>query len=153
MDNPFAQFGFEPCLYVDKKVLDDKYQSIQKKLHPDVQTDPFQVQAAQVLSSKIAKAYDQLLDPLFCLQFLLHNAGLSLTDSVQDLDLLQEILLYQEQLEEQTDLEILYTNLNEKLKNTTHDIMARYESHKNFTREAIYFSYLFKLIQRINDII
>lgn len=151
MENPFVLLNVPVALIVDKNQLDHQYQNLQKRLHPDVQTDPLQRQAAAVLAANVAKAYDQIQDPLYCLQFLLHSRNESLENIEQEKNFLMDLLQLQEQIEDERDLETLYAELNVKVKKLGDEISRLYEEHVCFKKEALMFSYLFKILNRLSS--
>lgn len=150
MENPFALLNMPIALIVNKSQLDKNYQNLQKRLHPDAQTDPLQRQAAAVLAANVSKAYDQIQDPLFCLQFLLNTRNESLDKIEQDKFFLMEILQIQEQIEAKHDLETLYKTLQKQVDCVAQNINNLYNENACFKKEALMFSYLFKILKRLS---
>ncbi|CAO4844975.1 MAG: Co-chaperone protein HscB [Holosporales bacterium] len=151
MDNPFALLNVPLALMINKSQLDTNYQNLQRRLHPDVQTDPLQRQAAEILAANVAKAYNQIQDPLFCLQFLLNSRGESLEKIEQDKTFLMEILQIQEQIEEKRDLDTLYKTLQNQVDLIAQNIEKLYRDQACFNNEALKFSYFFKILKRLSN--
>ncbi|KAK9728994.1 molecular chaperone [Basidiobolus ranarum] len=97
----------------DVNILDlkKKYLSLQQQVHPDSYTRKPQeeLQCAQVQSAWLNKAYHTLRDPLHRAQYLLELRGLQAdeSDSLDDPELLMEVLEAREELEDaQTDADV-----------------------------------------------
>jgi Fe-S protein assembly co-chaperone HscB len=158
-NNFFDLLHITPCIFVDIKKLDYAYQNLQQLFHPDQQNNALDSQAAIVLSSKIAKAYATLKNPLLCVDHLLYlkncptlnQQGNSITDS----DILEENMAFQEQLlSSPYDVSILMQDIELKIKVTVEKLERAYEINDIDTlqKQALYFFYRFQFLQKLKNI-
>ncbi|KAI7861691.1 hypothetical protein BDF14DRAFT_1865699 [Spinellus fusiger] len=94
----------EPTFEVDAKSLRLKFLRLQQKAHPDsyAQAPKNEYEMAQAQSSVINKAYQTLLNPLARAHYLLALKGRHVgeSESLQDPQLLMDVLEFREELEE-----------------------------------------------------
>ncbi|TIB77859.1 hypothetical protein E3Q23_01050 [Wallemia mellicola] len=134
--------------------LKKQFLNKQKLYHPDAQTGKSDEEAAHALqtSSLVNKAYETLLHPLSRAVYILELNGIEIgeADSVEDPDLLMEILDLREQLEEATSedqVRSLRETNKEAINSTINDVSAafqneNYEDAKNLTIKLRYLTNL-----------
>lgn len=110
---PFALLGLEPAFDIDVKKMEFHYFCLQRELHPDrfINKTPYEAQGARMMSAWINNAYSKLKDPILRAAALLRVVGASVPgekeSAVQDLDLLDMVMEWREELDELSSLEAL----------------------------------------------
>lgn len=110
---PFALLGIEPTFDIDVKKMEFHYFCLQRELHPDrfVNKTPYEAKGAKMMSAWINNAYSKLKDPILRAASLLRIVGASVPgekeSSVQDLDLLDEVMEWREELSQLDSLQAL----------------------------------------------
>ncbi|BBN03027.1 molecular chaperone HscB [Marchantia polymorpha subsp. ruderalis] len=103
----FTIFGIERSFKVDSKELEQRYKSLQKKLHPDLMSSKSQKEQGYSAdqSSHVIQAYFQLLKPLSRARYLLGLHGIKVDEegTIDDPALLMEIMEIRESLEDVSD--------------------------------------------------
>ncbi|KAG6550577.1 hypothetical protein Mapa_007830 [Marchantia paleacea] len=107
----FTIFGIERSFKVDSKELEQRYKSLQKKLHPDLMSSKSQKEQGYSAdqSSHVIQAYFQLLKPLSRARYLLGLHGIKVDEegTIDDPALLMEIMEIRESLEDVSDVKEL----------------------------------------------
>ena len=158
-NNFFDLFHITPCVFVDIKKLDYTYQNLQQLFHPDQQKNEIDNQAAIVLSSKIAKAYDTLKNPLLCVDHLLYLKNCCTLhqheNSIFDSDILEENMDFQEKfLSPEYDAPTLMEHIEQKIKITVKKLEEAYQKDDIDTleKQALYFFYRYQFWLKLKKI-
>jgi molecular chaperone HscB len=108
--NYFELFGFEEAPVIDKKLLAEKYFSLQKQHHPDFFTQSGETEQEDSLhrSADINKGFTTFQDEDKTLEYFLQLKGIVQTDEKYQLppDFLMEMMEINETLEEKDGVEI-----------------------------------------------
>ncbi|KAJ7570330.1 hypothetical protein O6H91_01G115600 [Diphasiastrum complanatum] len=112
----FEIFNMAKVYDLDLKELEKRYKGLQKKLHPDLfglKSEREREYSAEQ-SAQVIKAYHTLLPPLSRATYMLHIQGIDVEEegTVEDVDLLMEIMEMQEAVEATTDVAKLQIFLN-----------------------------------------
>ncbi|KAI9016422.1 Co-chaperone HscB, C-terminal oligomerization domain-containing protein [Phycomyces nitens] len=125
----------EPTYNVDTKALRRKFLRLQQKAHPDSysQASKHEYSLAQTQSSVINKAYKTLLDPLVRAHYMLSLKGkqVSESESLQDPELLMDVMEFREELEDaetNEDVARLKTINDEKYRQAVEHISEAFEN-------------------------
>ncbi|KAI8369665.1 Co-chaperone HscB, C-terminal oligomerization domain-containing protein [Blakeslea trispora] len=94
----------KPSFNIDLKALKKRFLTLQQKAHPDSysQAAKEELGYAQLQSSIINKAYNTLKNPLSRAQYILKQQGIEIneSESLNDPELLMEVMEFREELEE-----------------------------------------------------
>ncbi|KAL0079250.1 HSCB C-terminal oligomerization domain-containing protein [Phycomyces blakesleeanus] len=148
----------EPTFDVDTKALRMKFLRLQQKAHPDSysQASKHEYSLAQTQSSVINKAYNTLLDPLVRAHYMLSLKGkqVSESESLQDPELLMDVMEFREELEEaetEEDVARLKKVNDEKYREAVQHISGAfgkgdYELAKEYTVQLQYWARIRRVI-------
>lgn len=103
----FELFGIPEQFSVDRQALKDSFRSLQKRLHPDFfhdKTEQEQVFSADQ-SASLNHAFNVLSKPHLRVVYLLSLHGITIDESLDDMELLMEVMEKREFLENCTDEE------------------------------------------------
>ncbi|MBP9752314.1 MAG: hypothetical protein KBD31_00675 [Proteobacteria bacterium] len=156
MDNPFVFFNIKPAVFINVEQLDQMYYKLQKQIHPDTNTDPFHSNAALALSSKITKAYNDLKNPIFCIEEILMLNGTSSLENLSNMPHFKDLLMTVFELQEQSlnaDRVQFIKELEDRLDQISKYIDDSFTLNDTYIleRNALLFSYVYKLLKRLED--
>eukprot|EP01139_Manchomonas_bermudensis_P006936 Amastigsp_a178774_199.p1 type:complete len:227 gc:universal Amastigsp_a178774_199:45-725(+) len=129
---PFSVFKVPAQFHVDLKVLDARFKSLQRRIHPDrfAQRSKDERDVAQRLSSLVNTSYATLKDPVLRAEALLHAHGLSMIPEDKtdhDVELLNEVMEARESIAEaQTRDDVL--KIRAVFSKRLDDDLARFDS-------------------------
>ncbi len=100
--NVFETLGVKPSFDIDRNKVEKLYFSLQQRLHPDnfIGLTPLEIQFSEQHSAAVNNAYTVIKDPLQRAENLLAVNGIKIPKdkSIQDADLLMEIMEVREKL-------------------------------------------------------
>ncbi|CAG8645690.1 10681_t:CDS:2 [Funneliformis caledonium] len=135
---------FLPTYNIDSGQLRKNFLLLQQLVHPDSYStkDRKEYNYAQQQSSLINKAYQVLRDPLLRAKYMLqlNNVSISESESLQDPELLMEILDVREQLEDITnenDVKTIKNESEEKIKNMITELSQAFKSNDFTTAKEL----------------
>lgn len=126
----------EPIYDIDVRKLRMSFLRKQQQVHPDsyAQKSSEEYQLAQTQSSYLNKAYNTLKEPLARAQYMLALNGVEISESesLEDPELLMEVMEIREQMEEaesEDDIEKLKVENNEKIHQTADQLTHAFKSN------------------------
>ncbi|GAB5586625.1 molecular chaperone [Umbelopsis nana] len=126
----------EPIYDIDVRKLRISFLRKQQQVHPDsyAQKSSEEYQLAQNQSSYLNKAYNTLKEPLARAQYMLALNGVEISESesLEDPELLMEVMEIREQMEEaesEDDIEKLKVENNEKIHQTADQLTHAFKSN------------------------
>ena len=156
-NNYFDLFHITPCVFVNRKELDNKFQKLQKFFHPDTQNNILDNNASDELSTKITTAYDTLKSPLGCVNHLLALKKCKPLEgspsTIENPTLLEEIMDLEERLLEEDDIHHLQQEVEKNINTLAKRIEESFIKNdiKKLEQEALYFFYYFKFLQKLKN--
>lgn len=137
LTSPFQAFELEEEFFDDIPFLNEKYLTIQNKLHPDRFLDLAEKKLAEKYSAYINWAYQLLKNSLKQAEFLLKDFSFSLSETdlmeqmekynfLESLTSKEEVALFQKNIEEEkakTQSEMLHFLKNKKMENAGSSFM------------------------------
>ncbi|OBZ87655.1 Iron-sulfur cluster co-chaperone protein HscB, mitochondrial [Choanephora cucurbitarum] len=124
----------KPSFNIDLKALKKRFLILQQKAHPDSysQAAKQELDYAQLQSSIINKAYNTLKNPLSRAQYILKQQGIEVdeSESLNDPELLMEVMEFREELEEvssEEELKPLKQRNDERYQETVNRLQDAFE--------------------------
>ncbi|CEG66256.1 Putative Fe-S protein assembly co-chaperone HscB [Rhizopus microsporus] len=148
----------EPTFDIDLKALRRRFLLLQQKAHPDSYSNSHkrEHEYAQLQSSVINKAYNTLKNPLTRAKYILQQQGQKIEehDSLENPELLMEVMELREELEEASskeELEAIKQKNDEKYKETVQKLKDAFDKKdymhaKELTIELQYWASIQKAI-------
>ena len=102
--DPFSLFGLPVSIFINEAILNERYQTILKDLHPDkfFGEDAFMKKSAEQLSAYANKAYNNLRSPLKCAEEAIKAKDWQVPGANQQTTNDHELLMEMMELEEMT---------------------------------------------------
>jgi len=149
LTSPFKVFELEECFFDDLPLLQEKYLTLQNKLHPDRFTDAQEKKLSEDYSGYINWAYQLLKHPLNQAEFLLKDFSGSLPQA----DLMEQMEKHDflESLVSKEERALFQKNIEEE-KNQTEHKMLHFLKQKNKEKAGCYFmklKFLSRLLEEI----
>jgi len=150
--NAFQHLGIEAAFDINLKDLDRRYFALQAKAHPDrfsTHSD-LDKQASITLASHLNQAYEILKNPVQRARCLLEIEGISVLDTTNSPEILEEALEWQEKLAEAKtplDLDTLQNQIHKSLHECLHTLNQDFKEGRQTSCQQHYLRlvYLSKL--------
>jgi molecular chaperone HscB len=160
--NPFALLGLEPRFDLDRKKVEFHYFCLQRELHPDrfVNKTAHEANSARMMSSWVNNAYCKLKDPILRAEALIRIMGVRIPGendtSVQDLDLLSEVIEWREQLKDirsLPELEDFHKKFKDKLEECGEHFSLSWKNKDTSEMQKVYLKmvYVSKIVEEANE--
>ncbi|MDM5147940.1 Fe-S protein assembly co-chaperone HscB [Candidatus Persebacteraceae bacterium Df01] len=130
----FSLFALSQSITVDNKQLQERYQSLQRSVHPDrfAAAPTADKRAAMQMASRVNEAYQTLRTPLRCAAYLLSLRGISAlaeNNTVMPPDFLMQQLEWREALEEAENDTAALATLRKEIETTVTTVQYDTTTH------------------------